>query len=167
MVMRSRASALMTSTSIATPPAKTSARSLDSSGRLRSETRPAETISEIRYSRPSTVIPWGARFSAVSTAWAARMLPEVPATWAGSTLRNWDLTGSSSRRTCNRAFAKFFAESWPPGKQPSLRETQPMARLSIAVGSRPLPAMISVLPPPMSTTSCGPSTRGRLWLAPR
>ena len=42
-----------------------------------------------------------------------------------------------------------------------------MYRLSIVSGSRPRPWMISVLPPPMSTTICVPRAFGRLWLTPR
>ena len=58
--------------------------------------------------------------------------------------------GSSSSRAATRALFKRLGDSLPSLKKRSLKDTQPICRLSSSSGSLPSPMMSSVLPPPMS-----------------
>ena len=60
----------------------------------------------------------------------------------------------------------FCLEISPPPKNLSVIRTQPMCRLSSALGVSPFPRISSVLPPPISSTSRNPSFGGRLWETP-
>ena len=70
--------------------------------------------------------------------------------------RNTAWIGSSSSRAASRARSMRLGESRPSPKKRWLSDTQPICRLSSSSGSKRSPMMISVLPPPMSTTSRRP-----------
>ena len=96
----------------------------------------------------------------------ARMVPEAPTASSQSKARKRSVTGSSSCRAASSARCQFSAVSRPSPKWARLNVMQPMYRLSMSRGASS-PAISSVLPPPMSTTSlrrCGP---GRVRVTPR
>ena len=96
----------------------------------------------------------------------ARTVPELPALVSQPRRRNAACTGSSSRRAARRARSKRLAEILPSRKKRSLKETQPICRLSSSRGFSPSPMISSVLPPPMSTTRRLPGSFGMVCATP-
>ncbi len=141
---------------MATPPGSTGRRFSESSGRSRASTFLASSTASRTLESPSRVSRRPDQPAALAIVAMASMVPEVPTASCHSWSAISRFSGSSSSRAAKEAARKRSGEIFPSGKNPSVKFTQPMWRLSVCSACRPSPSTTSVEPPPMSMSSRRP-----------